>query len=53
MRKRRNKLLNNKYIIIYIFLNFTYPLRSLRIPLGVLVPQVEYHCSCVWTSVMT
>jgi hypothetical protein len=43
MRKRRIKLLNNKYIIIimytYIFLNFTYPLRCLS------VPQVEYHWS--------
>jgi hypothetical protein len=41
MGERRITLLNNKYvIIIYIYiLNFTYPLRCLR------VPQVEYHCS--------
>jgi hypothetical protein len=48
MRKRRIKQLNNKYIIIIIyFLNFTYPLGCLRVPPGVLVPQVEYH----WSSV--
>jgi hypothetical protein len=29
--------------IIYIFFNFTYPLRCLRVPPGVRVPQVEYH----------
>jgi hypothetical protein len=25
--------------------NFTYPLRCLRVPPGVSVPPVEYHCS--------
>jgi hypothetical protein len=30
---------------IFIFLNFTYPLRCLRVTPGVHVPQVEYHCS--------
>ena len=31
--------------IIYIyFFNFTYPLRCLRVPPGVRLPQVEYHC---------
>jgi hypothetical protein len=28
-----------------LILNFTYPLRCLRVPLGVRVPPVEYHCS--------
>jgi hypothetical protein len=43
MRKRRIKLLNNKYIIAYHIklikgqMYFTYPLRCLRVPL------VEYH----------
>jgi hypothetical protein len=27
-----------------LILNFTYPLRCRRIPLGVRVPPVEYHC---------
>jgi hypothetical protein len=45
MSKRIIKLLNNEYIIIYIFLDFTYPLRCLRVPLRARVPQVEYHCS--------
>jgi hypothetical protein len=26
------------------FFNFAYPLRCLRVPPGVRVPQVEYHC---------
>jgi hypothetical protein len=30
---------------IYIFFNFTYPLRCLRVSPGVRVPQVEYHWS--------
>jgi hypothetical protein len=29
---------------IYLFFKFTYPLRCLRVPPGVRVPQVEYHC---------
>jgi hypothetical protein len=29
----------------FLFSNFTYPLRCLREPPGVSVPQVEYHCS--------
>jgi hypothetical protein len=41
----------NIYIYIYIYIvcsfNFTYPLRCLRVPPGVRVPQVEYHCSSV------
>jgi hypothetical protein len=28
---------------VFIFLNFTYPLRCLCVPPGVRVPQVEYH----------
>jgi hypothetical protein len=28
-----------------LILNFTYPLRCRRVPLGVSVPPVEYHCS--------
>jgi hypothetical protein len=28
-----------------LILNFTYPLRFLRVPLGVRVPPVEYHWS--------
>jgi hypothetical protein len=28
-----------------LILNFTYPLRCLRVPLGVSVPPVEYHWS--------
>jgi hypothetical protein len=28
-----------------LILNFTYPLRCLRVPLGVRVPPVEYHWS--------
>jgi hypothetical protein len=32
--------LNNIY-----FFNFTYPLRCLRVPPEVRVPQVEFHCS--------
>jgi hypothetical protein len=28
-----------------LILNFTYPLRCLRVPLGVRVPPVQYHCS--------
>jgi hypothetical protein len=27
-----------------LILNFTYPLRCRRVPLGVRVPPVEYHC---------
>jgi hypothetical protein len=44
MRKRRIKLLNNKYHIQLIKgqRHFTYPLRCLRVPL------VEYH----WTRVL-
>jgi hypothetical protein len=48
MRKRRNKLLNNKYIIVcHIKINkeqryFTYPLGCTP---GVRVPPVEYHWS--------
>jgi hypothetical protein len=30
---------------IYFFFNFTYPLRCLR------VPQVEYHCSRIWSCI--
>jgi hypothetical protein len=51
MRKRIIKLLNKKYITIYIdvfFFNFTYPLRCLRVPPGVRVPQVEYHWSSIY-----
>jgi hypothetical protein len=33
---------NNMYMLI---LNFTYPLRCLRVPPGVRVPPVEYHWS--------
>jgi len=31
-----------------LILNFTYPLRCLRVPLGVRVPPVEYHCIKVY-----
>jgi hypothetical protein len=27
-----------------LILNFTYPLRCLRVPAGVRVPPVEHHC---------
>jgi hypothetical protein len=27
-----------------LILNFTYPLRCVRVPPGVRVPPVEYHC---------
>jgi hypothetical protein len=38
-------LLNNIY-----FFNFTYPLKCFRVPPGVPVPQVEYHCSKAFGS---
>jgi hypothetical protein len=33
-----------------LILNFTYPLRCLRVPLGVRVPPVEYHWYRIWVS---
>jgi hypothetical protein len=50
MRKRRIKVLNNKYInachikLIKEYGDFMYPLRCLRVTPGVRVPLVEYHC---------
>ncbi|KDR16462.1 Synaptic vesicle membrane protein VAT-1-like protein-like, partial [Zootermopsis nevadensis] len=40
---RRENL--KSYVYHNFFLNFTYPLRCLRVPPGVRVPQVEYHWS--------
>jgi hypothetical protein len=31
------------------FFNVTYPLRYIRVPPGVRVPQVEYHCYSRWS----
>jgi hypothetical protein len=35
-----------------LILNFTYPLRCLRVPPGVPVPPVEYHCSRLYRQAM-
>jgi hypothetical protein len=44
MRERKIKLLNNIYYYNIYFFNFRYPLWC-RVPPGIRVPQVEYHCS--------
>jgi hypothetical protein len=38
---------------IYFIFNFTYPLKCLRGPPGVRVPQVEYHCYILHTHTHT